>query len=42
MEDMFGVDTGSNGLDGLGHIGYAAQIGLRPFGKDVFNNPAGP
>jgi len=41
MEDLFGVDTASNGLDGLGHIGYAAQIGLRPFGRDVFNNPAG-
>ena len=41
MEDLFGVDSGSNGLDGFGHIGYAAQIGLKPFGKDVFNNPAG-
>jgi Phosphoesterase family len=41
MEDLFGVDTGSNGLDGFGHIGYAAQIGLKPFGKDVFNNHSG-
>ena len=41
MEDLFGVDTASNGLDGMGHIGYAAQIGLKPFGTDVFNNPAG-
>jgi Phosphoesterase family len=41
MEDLFGVDTDSNGLDGFGHIGYAAQIGLKPFGRDVFNNPAG-
>ena len=31
----------NNGLDGFGHIGYAAQIGLNPFGRDVFNNPAG-
>jgi hypothetical protein len=29
------------GLDGLGHIGYAAQTGLNPFGPDVFNNPTG-
>ena len=41
MEDLFGVDTASNGLDGFGHIGYAAQIGLKPFGRDVFSNPAG-
>jgi hypothetical protein len=31
----------SGGLDGQGHIGYAAQPGLRPFGRDVFNNPSG-
>ncbi len=41
MEDLFSVDTASAGLDGLGHIGYAAQPGLAPFGRDVFNNPAG-
>ena len=29
------------GLDGQGHLGYAAQPGLRPFGRDVFNNPGG-
>jgi hypothetical protein len=49
MEDIFqvwrGTDTTpltagtvSGGLDGLGHLGYAAQAGLRPFGSDVFNN----
>jgi Phosphoesterase family len=52
MEDLFNVRDGrdyaklpagtvSGGLDGLGHLGYAAQIGLRPFGLDVFNNPFG-
>ncbi|MFZ0091672.1 MAG: alkaline phosphatase family protein [Solirubrobacteraceae bacterium] len=41
MEDLFGVGDTSPGLDGLGHIGYAAQPGLAPFGRDVFNNPAG-
>ena len=39
MEDMFGVASASSGLDGLGHIGYAAQPGLAPFGPDVFNDP---
>ena len=32
----------SPGLDGDGHIGYAAQPGLAPFGRDVFTKPAGP
>ena len=41
MEDLFGVASQSPGLDGLGHIGYAAQSGLAPFGPDVFNNPRG-
>ena len=52
MEDLFNVSSGddhtvlpagtvSGGLDGQGHIGYAAQAGLRPFGRDVFNNPGG-
>ncbi len=52
MEDIFDVAAGhdharlpagtvSGGLDGRGHIGYAAQIGLRPFGRDVFSNPGG-
>jgi hypothetical protein len=31
----------STGLDGDGHIGYAAQPGLAPFGRDVFTNPSG-
>jgi hypothetical protein len=49
MEDIFGVSSGhdhtklpvgtvSGGLDGLGHLGFAAQPGLAPFGRDVFNN----
>ena len=38
MEDLFGVAWASPGLDGLGHIGYAAQRGLVPFGPDVFDN----
>ena len=42
MEDLFDVGGASPGLDGHGHIGYAAQIGLAPFGADVFNNPLGP
>jgi hypothetical protein len=53
MEDIFGVSHGkdhaalpagtvSGGLDGKGHIGFAAQAGLAPFGHDVFNNvPSG-
>ena len=41
MEDLFDVGRASKGLDGQGHIGYAAQLGLAPFGADVFNNPAG-
>jgi hypothetical protein len=42
MEDLFGVGRQSPGLDGLGHIGYAAQPGLAPFGPDVFTAPDGP
>ena len=41
MEDLFDVSRGSRGLDGKGHLGYAAQLGLAPFGTDVFNNPSG-
>jgi Phosphoesterase family len=41
MEDLFGVASQSPGLDGLGHLGYAAQPGLAPFGPDVFNDPRG-
>ena len=36
-----GAGSVSGGLDGLGHLGYAAQPGLRPFGPDVFNRPHG-
>jgi Phosphoesterase family len=42
MEDLFKVRSASPGLDNKGHIGYAAQPGLAPFGPDVFNNPKGP
>jgi hypothetical protein len=42
MEDLFNVKSASRGLDKKGHIGYAAQPGLAPFGPDVFNNPRGP
>ena len=42
MEDLFQVGSASPGLDGQGHIGYAAQPGLAPFGADVFNSPGGP
>jgi len=41
MEDLFDVGRSSRGLDGEGHLGYAAQPGLAPFGRDVFNNPRG-
>ena len=41
MEDMFDVGDASRGLDGRGHLGYAAQPGLAPFGTDVFNNSRG-
>ncbi len=41
MEDLFSVASSSPGLDGQGHIGYAAQPGLAPFGEDVFNNQHG-
>jgi hypothetical protein len=34
-----GAGSVSGGLDGQGHLGYAAQPGLRPFGPDVFTNP---
>src|SRR6185437_12094081 len=38
---LFSVSTHSRGLDRQGHIGYAAQPGLAPFGRDVFNNAKG-
>jgi Phosphoesterase family len=41
MEDLFKVKKAAPGLDGKGHIGYAAQPGLAAFGPDVFNNPKG-
>jgi Phosphoesterase family len=41
LEDIFGVSHASPGLDGQGHIGYAAQPGLAPLGPDVFTNPGG-
>jgi hypothetical protein len=36
-EDLLGVRHG--GDDGHGHLGYASVTGLKPFGKDVFNQP---
>lgn len=41
MEDLFNVHSASPGIDRKGHLGYAAQLGLQPFGSDVFNNPKG-
>lgn len=41
MEDLFSVGKAAQGLDGDGHLGYAAQPGLAPFGTDVFTNPHG-
>ena len=41
MEDIFGVRASSPGLDGQGHLGFAAQPGLASFGLDVFTNPSG-
>jgi Phosphoesterase family len=41
MEDLFRVGRKSKGLDGKGHLGYAAQRGLAPFGSDVFNRRLG-
>ena len=41
IEDLLDVRRDSPGLDGQGHLGYAAQPGLAPFGTDVFTNPAG-
>jgi hypothetical protein len=33
-----GAGSVSGGLDGLGHLGFAAQPNLRTFGSDIFNN----
>lgn len=33
-EDLLGITSG--GSDGRGHLGFAGQAGLRPFGNDVF------
>jgi Phosphoesterase family len=41
LEDIFNVAPESPGLDGEGHIGYAAQPGLAAFGSDVFDHPRG-
>jgi hypothetical protein len=36
-----GVGSVSGGLDGMGHLGFAAQPSLRTFGSDIFNNVPG-
>jgi hypothetical protein len=36
-----GVGSVSGGLDGLGHLGFAAQPNLRTFGSEIFNNVPG-
>ncbi|MDE3132827.1 MAG: hypothetical protein KGL15_02040 [Acidobacteriota bacterium] len=41
LEDIFQVKHGAPGLDGGGHVGYAAQPGLAPFGPDVFTHDPG-
>ncbi len=41
LEDIFQVRGTAPGIDGQGHLGFAAQKGLAPFGSDVFTNPAG-
>jgi len=33
--------TVCGGLDGQGHLAYAAQVGLTAFGSDVFSDPTG-
>ena len=38
LEDLFSVAKASPGLDGKGHLGFAAQAGLKAFGSDVFNS----
>jgi Phosphoesterase family len=40
LEDIFGITSG--GVDGSGHLGFAAQPGLAPFGSDVFTNAETP
>ncbi len=37
IDEPLAAGTVCGGLDGLGHIGYAAQAGLAAFGTDVFN-----
>jgi hypothetical protein len=41
MEDLFHVKSAAPGIDGEGHLGFAAQPGLAGFGPDVFNNAKG-
>ena len=41
LEDIFQVRGSAPGIDGQGHIGYAAQAGLAPFGTDVFSHQYG-
>lgn len=39
-EDLLGLTTG--GSDGQGHIGFAAAVGLTPFGQDIFQPNQAP
>jgi hypothetical protein len=39
-EDLLGLTTG--GVDGEGHLGFAAATGLTPFGQDIFQPTVAP
>src|SRR3984957_19035586 len=39
-EDLLGLTTG--GADGEGHLGFAAAVGLTPFGQDIFQPNEAP
>ncbi len=39
-EDLLGLTTG--GVDGEGHLGFAAATGLTPFGQDIFQPNQAP
>ncbi len=39
-EDLLGLTSG--GADGYGHLGFAAALGLTPFGQDIFQPDVAP